>query len=530
MFEPSEGPREDPLLRLEALRRGRCRRAADAESGGYVGRGVAGGDAGPACGCASVAAATSGAVDGPAAVEGADLLEGPGVPGRPAVVVPPEPLDVPGVVGGPGAEGPVGVGAHEDPVLAALALVEGVIGEDPVGWLDPSVQERVVALARLVDRAKVAQTIAVGVWDARGLWCGNGFRGPCAWLAREGDLTFGEARSLCQTAKVVFDHAVVGEHLRSGSLRCRQVEQLAHAATVDRAALFARDVEVLAGEMARLSPYDGGRLVARWKQLADDELATADAVAQHGRRRLHHSPVGNGWKTDAQGGADDGAVIDAALRDASDAPDGPEAPEPRSAAQRRYDGLVKMCRHWLDHRNARCPSSPVVAVNLVIDEATLTGASASGSGAGFDVGARCDLVPGGPVARSTAQRLLCDSVVGRIVLGADGEPIDVGRTERLFTPAQRRAMIARDGPTCVVPYCAAPVTECEAHHLDPYEPGGLTDLCNGAFLCRGNHHDTHDRGYRLERGGVPGHYRWTAPDGRVWTTDRTHWGDHPLRQ
>lgn len=74
------------------------------------------------------------------------------------------------------------------------------------------------------------------------------------------------------------------------------------------------------------------------------------------------------------------------------------------------------------------------------------------------------------------------------------------------------------------------MSERQAHHLDPYEPGGPTDLANGGFLCSGHHHDTHDRGYALARLGVPGHYRWTAPDGRPWTTDRTLWGDHAPRE
>ena len=417
------------------------------------------------------------------------------------------------------------VGVREDPVAVALAALEAAILEDPGGWSDAAIEERVIGIAKVVDRAKVAQVLVTGVWDAREVWAGKGFRGPWGWLSREGDLTFGEARTLCQTAKVVRQHDVVAAHLRAGSLKCRQIEQLAHAATADRSALFARDVKVLCDAMANVGSYDAGQIVRRWKNLADDALATDDAVDQHERRRLHHSQVGDGYKTDALGDLDSGALIDQALASAMDPREDSTVPGARSASQRRYDALVKIARHWLDHRNARCPSSPAVAVNLVITEATLTGSSADG----FDPAAKCDLVPGGPIARSTAHRLLCDSVVGRIVVDADGEPIDLGRTQRLFSPAQRRAMIARDGPTCVVPYCSVPVAQCEAHHLDPYEPGGPTDLINGAFLCSGNHHDNHDRRYQLERAGVPGHYRWTAPDGRVWTTDRSLWGTYVPR-
>jgi hypothetical protein len=467
MFAPSPPSGSAALQRLEALRHDRCRRAACADA----------------------------AVDGDA--------------DRGATVAP----------------DPSTAAVREDPVLVALAAVEAAIQEDPGGWSDAAIEARVIGLAEVVDRAKVAQVLVTGVWDAREVWAGKGFRGPWGWLAREGDLTFGEARSLCQAARVARRHDVVADHLRAGSLKCRQIEQLALAATGDRSELFARDVEVLCEAMAKVGPYDASQIVRRWKSLADDALATDDAVDQHERRRLHHSQVGDGYKTDALGDLESGALIDQALASATDPPDDSTLPGARSAAQRRYDALVKIARHWLDHRNARCPNSPAVAVNLLITETALTGSSADG----FDPAARCDLVPGGPIARSTAQRLLCDSVVGRIVLGADGEPIDLGRTQRLFSPAQRRAMIARDGPTCVVPYCTVPVTACEAHHLDPYEADGPTDVRNGAFLCSGNHHDAHDRAYRLERAGMPGHYRWTAPDGRVWTTDRSLWGTYVPR-
>jgi hypothetical protein len=420
---------------------------------------------------------------------------------------------------------PVRAVPEEDPVVVALAAVERALAEDPGAWSDAAIEQRVVGLARLVDRTKVAQTVTVGVWDAREIWAGKGFRGPWGWLAREGDLTWGEARTICQTAKVVFEHDVVAEHLRAGALKCRQVEQLARVATADRAELFARDVALLCAAMAKVGPHDAGLVVRRWKALADDTLATDDAIDQHERRQLHHSQVGETWKTDAIGDLDSGAVIDAALRDATDPPDDATVPGARTGAQCRYDALVKLARHWLDHRNQRCPSSPAVAVNLHITADTLDGSSADG----FDPAARCDLVPGGPIARSTARRLLCDSVIGRIVLGADGEPIDLGQTQRLFSPAQRRAMIARDGPTCVVPCCSVPVGNCEAHHLAPYEAGGTTDVANGAFVCSGNHHDVHDRNFELRRDGVPGQYRWTAPDGRVWTTDRTLWGTYVPR-
>jgi hypothetical protein len=44
--------------------------------------------------------------------------------------------------------------------------------------------------------------------------------------------------------------------------------------------------------------------------------------------------------------------------------------------------------------------------------------------------------------------------------------IDLGRTRRLYTPAQRKALLVRDR-TCRGEGCDVPGTWCEAHHLHP---------------------------------------------------------------
>ena len=66
-------------------------------------------------------------------------------------------------------------------------------------------------------------------------------------------------------------------------------------------------------------------------------------------------------------------------------------------------------------------------------------------------------------------------------------PIDLGRAKRLFTPAQRKALLIRD-QTCRAEGCDIPGTWCDAHHLDPWHTGGPTDLDNGVLLCSHHHH------------------------------------------
>ena len=124
---------------------------------------------------------------------------------------------------------------------------------------------------------------------------------------------------------------------------------------------------------------------------------------------------------------------------------------------------------------------------------------------------RCEIVGAGPVPKATIQRLACDGAIRRVLVDAAGEILDVGRARRLATPAQRAALIVRDGG-CVFPGCDCPYGWCEAHHLVPFEDGGATTLDNLALLCRHHHHLVHEGKWLLERNG--GLWTATSPTGR----------------
>ena len=75
-----------------------------------------------------------------------------------------------------------------------------------------------------------------------------------------------------------------------------------------------------------------------------------------------------------------------------------------------------------------------------------------------------------------------------IVLGSDGQPLDVGRAQRTAPPHVRAALLARDG-ACAFPTCDQPPGTSEAHHVTGWADGGATSLDNLVMLC-GHHHRT----------------------------------------
>jgi hypothetical protein len=139
---------------------------------------------------------------------------------------------------------------------------------------------------------------------------------------------------------------------------------------------------------------------------------------------------------------------------------------------------------------ARTPlhGGDATAVLVTIDFETLR-SQLSGSG----------LVGEEPISAAQARRLACTAKIVPVVLGGASEVLDLGRTRRLFSPAQRKAMAVRDR-RCRAEGCAVPAAWCEAHHAaNPWAQGGRTDLADGVLLCSWHHHRAHDRRYAARR-------------------------------
>lgn len=109
-----------------------------------------------------------------------------------------------------------------------------------------------------------------------------------------------------------------------------------------------------------------------------------------------------------------------------------------------------------------------------------------------------DDLTGDRITAAQARRLACTAKILPAVLDGTSLPVDLGRAKRLFSPAQRKALLIRDR-TCRGEGCDTPGTWCDAHHLDPWQAGGATDLANAVLLCSHHHHRVHDAGYRTDR-------------------------------
>src|SRR5688572_7991147 len=104
---------------------------------------------------------------------------------------------------------------------------------------------------------------------------------------------------------------------------------------------------------------------------------------------------------------------------------------------------------------------------------------------------------GDRITAEQARRLACQARIIPVVLGTKGEVLDLGRSARLFSPAQRKAMAIRD-KECTTEGCSIPAAWCEAHHWrEPWATGGRTDLADGKLLCSFHHHRAHDPAWQV---------------------------------
>ena len=122
---------------------------------------------------------------------------------------------------------------------------------------------------------------------------------------------------------------------------------------------------------------------------------------------------------------------------------------------------------------------------------------------------------GWQLAEAAARRLLCDSALVATLFDGPNEVLDANAAAERFSPAQRRAIAARD-EHCVFPSCRRAPRLCDAHHLEWRSRGGPTVAENGALLCRFHHRLVHEHGWDLE---VDDRGHWCAIDrhGQTWT-------------
>jgi len=381
------------------------------------------------------------------------------------------------------------------------ALLDSVAEAQPVFLTTGEKEAVLVGLRRQISRLKAleARTLAAAGDVAEE----HGTRSAGAWLAHETRHDPAVGRAAQRLAEGLDQRwPLVAEAYAGGAVSTAQARVIGKAlddlpADLDPD-LRTRAEQHLVGEAAHFCPRDLRVLGRRVLEVLAPDLAEAhearlleqEEQAAWDSASITHRRLGNGLSRAVVRLPD--AAMDRWLtqlhafsspRREGAVPAGEQVPHPRRLAHAFTALLERIPEDWLPQHGG---TSTTLVVTIDHDKLDHDLAVAG-------------LTTGTPITASQARRLACGAGILPAVLDGRSQPLDLGRTKRLFTPAQRKAMAIRDRH-CRAEGCDVPAAWCEAHHAaKPWTAGGTTDLADGVLLCSFHHHRAHDTRYHTTR-------------------------------
>ncbi|TFV91946.1 HNH endonuclease [Blastococcus sp. CT_GayMR20] len=255
---------------------------------------------------------------------------------------------------------------------------------------------------------------------------------------------------------------------------CAQVAVVTPVVTPDNLAAAAEhgvdlaEVDRVLAETAATQEHGHlARVVHHHLACLDPDGSEPDPTEDRSLRLFMHADgsVSGRFELDAVGGQKVQAALESIVQ--ANRP----AQDPRSRAQQLGDAFVQLADNAL--ATGELPVlrtvKPHVVVTIPLADPVdpTTGPGAGTTGFGVDISA------------ARARWLACDGTITRVVVGPEGQPLELGRSHRVVPPSLRRAVEVRDH-TCVFAGCAAPSHWCDVHHLIHWINGGETSLDNFA--------------------------------------------------
>lgn len=371
----------------------------------------------------------------------------------------------PGVV--PGRYAGEAIPIHDGPTSQQVGYQEQRAHADELAG-------RIAAAAADAARCSYLLLELLGEFDAvGGIRHWSGFKSLAHWLSWACSMTPGVAREHVRVAEALRRMPTIAGLFREGRLSYSKVREVTRVVdVVDEQRLAGLALTATASQLARM--------------ISGFRAADGMRISQHTKRRV--------WWREREGGMidfrvrlpkEEAAVLIAAIEAAKDqfGPPPPkpdpcgEQPMPDAGTYSKADALLDVARGFLDtaaeDRSGEDRTLVVVQVSAenlareVVDVPAGTSQPAS---------ATCHIDGVGSVETATAQKLACDNPLLGAIIDKHGKVLALGRSRRLVSKAQRRALLIRDG-MCRYPGCHQ-TRHLKAHHVVPWILGGRTDLDN----------------------------------------------------
>ena len=375
-----------------------------------------------------------------------------------------------------------------------IGAVEQLYESDIECMVDSAVRAEYIELSRAADRVEYRRARLLAAIHHRGIAFENGAASTPAWVQWQTGQRRGEARASLDAGLACETLPLTAKAWAQGEISASAARAICEGRPKGHEAAYGEVEETLVGYAADRNWRDLHALIAACRRCADalDDRHPPD------RNGVQLSRVLDRWAL--RGDLDDlsGSIVDTALKAfmADPPPD-----DLRSPSKRRADALAEICRFALDHgdRPTEGGEAPHISAAITFDH---NGTPTTNLANRF----------GPSMSPEQLAELLCDCKIGRVILGPDSQPLDVGREHRTAPHWIRRAVAARD-KGCRFPGCERQPHRCKVHHVHPWDPDGETSVCNCILLCSFHHGVIHKRGWINTFDGIT--YTVWKPDGTL---------------
>ena len=318
------------------------------------------------------------------------------------------------------------------------------------------------------------------------------------WARRELGQDAGLTRQMVRAATTFRELPAVGEAARSGLISFGHVASFTYALRhigVDETRLIEAPLLEVATHVA---PSEFHAKVRQVRDVAHPDDLDQAWLKGMDKRDIRLAKTTDGWHLTGFLDIETGAKLNTILKNLSVPRDGGDD---RAPSQRRMDALDQICTTVLEHG---LPADNGIRphISVTVEAETLQAMAEQRARRAVKLDVQPATLEGfGPIGPGLLAHLLCGAELTPFLITnveRNVEVLDVGRTERLATPRQAKAISLTQGGICAAPACWHPISH--NHHLTWWSKGGRTDLDNLIGLCRKCHSLVHTGRLELARG------------------------------
>lgn len=366
---------------------------------------------------------------------------------------------------------------------------------------------RIVANAGKLAAATCRWLLLIAEFDRRDGCLRAALPSTAHWLAFRCSLAHRTAVEHVRVARCLAAHPALAEQMGTGRLSYSHVRAISRVAGPKEHQLVDDLIEAARhGTVAQLE------VLVRGLRTVDDNERGAPAHEEYVR---HSWSDDSHWRLSAKLDPERGALFEGALQAVAKAE---EISEPEALVRLAEIGLAVLAdanriapRLRGDERAAVVIQLDATQLPAQRDAADDPAAAVGREPRSAERGRPYARIAGGPgLPDRVVKRLLCAGRVRTVV--RDGTNIlDVGRSHRLVTERQFRALLIRQHGSCGFPGCPNR-RHLQAHHRKHWLHGGATDLDNLILLCEPHHLGHHNGEFVIDTDPAGG-CLFRLPDG-----------------